>query len=211
MALSLAIESIVSKISTQFGAEDAAVNESYKQTIRAICAGELEPIFQAPAQPVVAPLVQYAAVPAKRGRNGYNLFSSELRQKLTTELGSEALAKTKFKELGGVTVYCAEEWKKLTQPQKDVYNARAKAERMAAVAVGGPVAVPVLAVAKRAPSLWQRFQKAYGADLKAKKAAGDKVPTFANIGLRTKACSAAYKPLKAEPAALLAYLVQYGA
>ena len=45
MALNQAIESIVTKLSLQFGAEDAIENEAFKSDIRTICAVELEPVF----------------------------------------------------------------------------------------------------------------------------------------------------------------------
>jgi len=214
MTLNYAIEKIVTEISTQFGADDPQENEAFKATIRQICATELEPILTAQAQaPQVAQQVVMQASPTKRGRNGYNLFSSELRHKLVAEMGSEEEAKKEFNARGGVTKYCSAEWAKLTQPEKDVYNATAKAERMqgAVQAVGGPANVVQIGAPKRAPSLWQRFQKAFGAELKAKTEAGEEVPHFENIGARTKACSAAYKPLKADQQALQTYLTQWSA
>ena len=71
-------------------------------------------------------------------------------------------------------------------------------------------AVPIqVAVPKRKKSPWQMFQGAWSRDLKAKKAAGEVIPTFASIGERTKACSAAYKMFKDKPVELNTYLAMH--
>ena len=71
------------------------------------------------------------------------------------------------------------------------------------------MAVPIAAGGgKRAPSAWQRYQKAFGAELKAKKAAGEDIPVFENIGARTKACSVEYQKLKGKPE-LEVYLAEW--
>ena len=207
MSFNEAIENIVNQIATNFGAEDEAQNKSFKDGIRQACVTHLNALqmklTQLEAQIPTPGLA--AASPTKRGGNGYNLFASEQRHNLIKEMGGEEKAKEEFKKRGGVTgVWIREAWHKLSDEEKGQYNAEAKAGRDAAalpqvqqmlMTPQGVVPIQV-AAPKRAQTTWQRFQKAWSAELKAQKDAGQAVPSFGSIGERTKACSAAYKEFK---------------
>ena len=126
--MNTAIESIVQKISTHFGAEDPIENEAFKTQIRDILTVELANVPTPAPTPAMATPVQQVFVPSAqvKRRNGYNLFASELRQKLEQEMGGNTeAAKKKFNDLGGVKKYCAEEWHKLTEEQQKAYNDKA--------------------------------------------------------------------------------------
>ena len=208
---------ITNQIISGFGSEDEADNIQFKTGINQALNDHLDgfvAILQAKAnnaQPAMAPAPMMAVAPAKKGgRNGYNEFAAELKANLIKELGSEEAAKVEFKKRGGVTgTWVRDAWHALSNEQKKVYNERAKAGRAAALPQAPQVpqmvmtphgAVPIqVAAPKRAKTKWQLFQGAWSTELKAKKDAGEEVPSFCSIGERTKACSAAYKDFKAKP------------
>lgn len=204
-----AIESIVSTLSTQFGADDSTENKVFQDAIRSVCVNEFTKLnlvskgSLAPPKPV--PVA--TAAPVQSRRNGYNLFVSDLRASLLKECGSEEAAKAEFNKRGGITgAWVKEQWGAQTDLQKAEWNATAKSERdgsaPAPTAIGG-------GANKRATSSWQLFQKAFSNDLKAKKEAGEAIAVFKDIGERSKACSEAYKLLKDKPKDLAEYIAKY--
>jgi len=205
MSVNTAIDSIVSSLSTQFGAEEASENKVFQDAIRNVCLNELNKLNLVPkdTQPKVAAVV---AQPLLKKRNGYNLYVSDLRVNLVAECGSEEAATAEFKARGGITgAWVKEQWAALSEPEQTAWNAKAKAEREGSA----PAPTAVGGVNKRATSPWQLFQKAFSAEIKDKKAAGEEVPVFKDIGERSKACSDAYKLLKDKPKELAEYLAKH--
>ena len=82
------ISKIVEKILTDYGSDNVAEQASFKSELRVICLAELNPLVLSLTSGVVAP-VPTVSPPGKRGRNGYNVYSSDQRKKLTEDLGEE--------------------------------------------------------------------------------------------------------------------------